>query len=113
LTIWRANQTDADSGILDQWRPETALIARPFLDVDVVPLPAGGRTFMDALRNGWTIGAAAESASDDDPEFDLDANLTILADANIVVAFNRQVVDVRIGHMRTRTTPLAPRRLAR
>jgi hypothetical protein len=30
-----------------------------------------------------------------------------------VVAFNRHVADVDVGHLRTRTTPLAPRRLAR
>jgi Putative DNA-binding domain len=113
VTIWRANQMDADSGILDRWRPEAALVARPFLDVDVLPLPVGGYAFIKALLSGWTIGAAAASARHDDPEFDLDANLTILAGANIVVAFNRHAADVDVGHLRTGTTPLAPRRLAR
>jgi Putative DNA-binding domain len=113
VTIWRANQTGADGGILDRWRPEAALVARPFLDVDVLPLPGGGHAFIKALLSGWTIGAAAASGRDDDPEFDLDANLTILAEANIVVAFNRPSADVDVGHLRTRTTPLAPRRLAR
>jgi Putative DNA-binding domain len=113
VTIWRANQTDAGNSILDLWRPEAALVARPFLDVAVLPLPAGGHVFMNALLGGWTIGAAAASATDDDREFDLDANLTILAEANIVVAFNRHGVDVDVGRLRTRTTPLASRRLAR
>jgi hypothetical protein len=113
VTIWRANQTDAACGILDRWRPEAALIARPFLDVDVLLLPAGGHAFMHALLNGWTIGAAAASARDDDPEFDLDASLTMLAKANIVVSFHRRAADVGIGHLRTRNTPLAPRRLPR
>jgi hypothetical protein len=88
VTIWRANQTDAGRGILDRWRPEAALIARPLLDVDVLLLPAGGHAFMHALLSGLTIGAAAASASDDNPEFDLDANLTMLAKANIVVSFH-------------------------
>jgi Putative DNA-binding domain len=113
VTIWRANQTDAGSGILDRWRPEAALIARPFLDVDVLLLPAGGRVFMNALLSGWPIGAAAASARDDDPEFDLDASLTMLARANVVVSFHRRAADVRIGHPRARTTPLAPRRRPR
>jgi hypothetical protein len=112
VTIWRCNQTGADGGMLDRWRPEAALVARPFLDVDVLPLPAGGHVFMNSLLSGWTIRAAAASARDDDPEFDLDANLTILAEANIVVAFNRHSAKVDVGHLRTRTTPLAPRRLA-
>jgi Putative DNA-binding domain len=113
VSIWRANQTGADGGIPGRWRPEAALVARPFLDVDVLPLPVGGHAFIKALLSGWTIGAAAASARDDDPEFDLDANLTILAEANIVVAFNRHAAKVDVGHLRTRTTPLAPRRLAR
>jgi len=113
VTIWQANQTDAGRGILDRWRPEAALIARPFLDVDVLLLPAGGHVFMDALLSGSTIGAAAVSARDDDPEFDLEASLTMLARANLVVSFHRRVADVGIGHLRARTTPLAPKRLPR
>jgi Putative DNA-binding domain len=113
VTIWRANQPGADSGILDQWRPEAALVARPFLDVDVLPLPAGGHVFLNELLSGWTIGAAAASARDDDSEFDLAANLTILTEANIVVAFHRHAGDVDVGDLRTRAAPLAPRRLAR
>jgi putative DNA-binding protein len=113
VAIWRANQTDAGSGILDRWRPEAALIVRPFLDVDVLLLPAGGYVFMNALLSGWTIGAAAASARDDDPEFDLDENLTMLAEASMVVSFDRRAADVGIGHLRLRTTPLAPRRLPR
>jgi hypothetical protein len=113
VTIWRANQTGADGGILDRWRPEAALVARPFLDVNVLPLPAGGHVFINALLSGSTVGAADASATEDDPEFDLGANLTILAEANIVVAFHRQAAGVDVGHLRTRTTPLAPRRLAR
>ena len=113
VTIWRANQTDAGSSIFDRWRPEAALITRPFLHVDVLPLSASGHAFMDALLSGWTIGAAAASARDDDPGFDLDANLTIVAEANIVVAFHRRAADVGSRHLRTSTTPLAPRRLTR
>jgi hypothetical protein len=110
VTIWWANQTGG--GILDRWRPEAALVARPFLDVDVLPLTAGGHVFISALLSGRTIGAAATSATDNDGKFDLDANLTILAEANIVVAFNRHAADVDVPHPRTRTTPLAPRGLA-
>jgi hypothetical protein len=113
VTIWRANQMDAKDAIPNQWRPEAALIVRPFLDVNVVSLPAGGHAFMNALLSGWTIGEAALSAGNDYPEFDLGANLTILAEANVVVAFHRHTGDVEIGHVKARTTPLAPRRLPR
>jgi Putative DNA-binding domain len=113
VAIWRANQTGADGGILDRWRPEAALVARPFLDVDVLSLPAGGHVFIDSLLSGWTIRAAAASAREDDPEFDVGANLTILAGANIVVGFNRQAAGVDIAQLRTHSTALAPRQLAR
>jgi len=113
VTIWRANQTGADDGILDRWRPEAALVARPFLDVDVLPLPAGGHVFINALHSGWTIEAAAASATADDPEFDLGTNLTILAEANVVVAFDWHAADMDVGDLMTRTAPLAPRPLAR
>jgi hypothetical protein len=113
VTIWRANQTDTAGGILDQWRPEAALIVRSFLEVDVLLLPAGGHVFMNALLSGWTIGAAAASARDDDPEFDLHANLTILTEANIVVDFHWPAADAGIEHLGSRTTPLAPQGLTR
>jgi hypothetical protein len=113
VTIWRANQMDAEGVIPDRWRPEAALIVRPFLDVNVVSLPAGGHAFMNALLSGWTIGEAASSAADDDLEFDLGASLTILAEANVVVAFHRHAGDVEIGAVKARTTALAPKRLTR
>jgi hypothetical protein len=113
VTIWRANQTDQSSGILDRWRPEAALIVRPFLDVDVLLLPAGGHAFMHALLSGLTIGTAAASARDDEAEFDLDASLTMLAKANVVVSFHRRAADAGIGPLSMRTTPLVPRRLPR
>jgi len=109
VSIWRANQTGADDGILERWCPEAALVARPFLDVDVLSLPAGGHVFIKALLSGWTIEAAATSATEDNLKFDLGANLTILTEANIVVAFHRQAADAAV----MRAVPLAPRRLAR
>jgi hypothetical protein len=37
----------------------------------------------------------------------------MLAKANIVVSFDQRAADVGIGHLMTRTTPLALRRLPR
>jgi hypothetical protein len=113
VTIWRANQMDPCGGMLDRWHPEAALIARPFLDVDVLLLPAGGHAFMSALSSGSTVAAAAASTMTDDPGFDLDASLTILAEASIVVGFHRQAERLHAEHLETRTAPLLPRRRAR
>jgi hypothetical protein len=112
VTIWRANQTDAGCGMLDQWRPEAALIARPFLDVDVLLLPAGGHAFMTALSTGSAIAEAAATATANDPGFNLAANLDLLVEANIVVGVHRGAA-VSLQHLRARTTPLAPRRPTR
>jgi len=90
VTIWRANQGDSDGSIIDRWRLEAALVARPLLDVDVLLLPAGGLAFMDALSNGATIAGAIAAAMTDDPDFDLAANLTMLVEARIVVGFRRR-----------------------
>jgi len=103
VTIWGANQTNAGGGMLDRWCPEAALIARPFLDVDVLLLPAGGHAFMSALSSGSTIAAAAAIATADDPGFDLDASLTMLFDANALVGLHR-----RVEHLGARTAPLLP-----
>ena len=93
VTIWRANQT---GNMVDRWRPEAALIARPFLDVDVLLLPAGGHAFMSVLSTGATIAAASAAATADDPSFDLDASLSMLAEANIVIGFHRRATDIKI-----------------
>ncbi len=108
VTIWRANQTDSGGGMFDQWRPEAALIARPFLDVDVVLVPAGGHAFMTALSAGSTIAAAAATATAGDPSFELVPNLIMLVEANIVVGFHRHA-----EHLEARTAPLFPRRRTR
>ena len=89
VTIWKANQTDGDDGVIDRWRPEAALVARPFLDVDVLPLPAGGHAFMTSMSDGSTIAAGIAAAMVHDPEFDLAATLTMLVEANIVIGFHR------------------------
>ncbi|SRR6266545_2305244 len=90
VTIWKANQSEDGGSMIDRWRPEAALIARPFLDVDVLLLPAGGHAFMGALSHGSTISAAIAAAIADNPDFDLGANLTMLVEANVVVGFHRQ-----------------------
>jgi hypothetical protein len=112
VTIWRANQTETGGAMLDQWRPEAALIARPFLDVDVLLLPAGGHAFMTALSTGSAISEAAATATANDPGFDLAANLNLLVEANIVVGFHRRAA-ASLGHLQARRTALAPRRLTR
>src|SRR6266850_15773 len=81
VTVWAANQTDNGDGLVPQWGPQAALVARPFLDVDVVPLSAGEYAFLRQLADGAPLAAAAAC----DPA----AYLRLLIDSNIVVGVHR------------------------
>jgi hypothetical protein len=81
VTVWAANQTDNGDGLVPQWGPQAALVARPFLDVDVVPLSAGEYAFLRQLADGAPLAAAAAC----DPA----AYLRLLIDNNIVVGVHR------------------------
>jgi hypothetical protein len=86
VSLWHANQEAADAA-LRQGRAEAALIARPLLEVEVWNLPAGGFTFLTALRRGATMAEAAETAMDAAPDFDLAVNLSVMIKASIVTGF--------------------------
>jgi hypothetical protein len=85
VTIWRNHQCDGEIPMIDRWRAELALVARPFLDVEVRCLPLGGHAFISALAEGHTIAAAAATAMAVAPDFDVAPNLAVLVEANIIV----------------------------
>jgi hypothetical protein len=83
VSIWHANQEAGDVA-LRQWRPETALIARPALEVEIWNLPPGGFAFLTALSRGATMAEAVEAAADAAVDFDLAVNLALMIQARIV-----------------------------
>jgi Putative DNA-binding domain len=86
VTIWESNQADGgESSMIERWCSESALVARPFLDVEVRRLPPGGLAFLRALAQGQTVATAAAIASAAAPKFELAANLALLQEANVVV----------------------------
>ena len=85
VTIWRNNQSDGEIAMIDRWRAEAALVARPFLDVEVRCLPPEGHAFINALAEGHTIAMASAAGVAVAPDFDIASNLSLLADANVVV----------------------------
>jgi Putative DNA-binding domain len=89
VTIWAANQTDDSNGVILRWRPEAALIARPFLDVDVVPLSASGHAFLRQVAVGAPLAAAMAAAAVCDPVSDPATHLRLLIDTSIVVGVHR------------------------
>ena len=88
VSIWEHNQ-EAEVSPVEDWRPESALVARPKLDVEVRQLPPGGYVFLDALARGMPLAAAAERAVTATPEFDPAENLAILLRANVVTGLRR------------------------
>ena len=85
VSIWEAHRT-AQLATIREWVPESALVARPGLDVEVWRLPAGGYVFLGSLLRGMAIAAAAECAAAATAEFDVAENLAVLLRANVVIA---------------------------
>jgi hypothetical protein len=84
VTIWESGQTG--DGMIDRWGCEAALVARPFLEVEVRRLPPGGYAFLRALSEGQIVTTGAAIAAKATPKFELCSNLAVLRDANVVVA---------------------------
>src|SRR5258708_1219111 len=84
VTIWAMNSGEQELAPIENWRGEDALVARPYLEVQVRALPQGGAAFLLALAAGRPLGAAAEAALADDPDFDLAGNLAGLIGSGLV-----------------------------
>lgn len=84
VTIWESSQTG--DGMIDRWGCEAALVARPFVEVEVRRLPPGGYAFLRALGEGQIVSTAVAVAMDATPNFEVCSNLAVLQDANVVVA---------------------------
>ena len=97
VTVWESNLGDGDGGMIPRWCPEFALVARPFLDVEVWRLSAGGYAFIGALTGLMPLSAAVAAATAADPDFDLSANLAMLIETNIVVGFGQAESCAMVG----------------
>jgi len=75
VTIWAMNSGEQELAPIETWGGQDALIVRPYLDVEVRLLPAGGAAFLCALTDGRSLGQAADAALGDCPDFDLTCNL--------------------------------------
>ena len=97
VTIWENNQSKQENGGVGRWSAECALVARPFLEVEVRRLPAGGHAFISALSQGRTIAAALDAATATDPTFDIAINRALLIEANIVIGIREQACTARLN----------------
>lgn len=78
VSLWAAHQGHGDLAQVDPFVPESALIVRVGLEVQVVALPPGGDTLTASLADGLPLGQAAALALAAREDFDLTAHLTLL-----------------------------------
>jgi hypothetical protein len=85
VTAWENNQTNDEDGMIERWVAEAAIVARPFLKVEVRRLPSGGYAFLGALSEAKTVATAAEIATEAAPKFDVVCSLRLIEVAKVVV----------------------------
>jgi hypothetical protein len=85
VTAWENNQISDGDGMIERWVAEAAIVARPFLEVEVRRLPPGGYAFLRALSEGKTVATAAEIATETAPRFDAVSSLRLIEQAKVVV----------------------------
>jgi hypothetical protein len=87
-SLWAAHQGTLDIGTVDPYRAEDALVVRPHWEVLVLPLRPGSGRFLDCLANCLPFGPSAQTASEENPGFDLAATLADLICAGAVVGLD-------------------------
>ena len=85
LSIWLANQTETVTP-LRRRAAESALVSRPYFDVETRRLQPGTDAFLSALKVGATIGAAVEAGAEASTDFSAAEALATLLGANIAIA---------------------------
>lgn len=81
VSLWAAHQSDdidAALAAVDITRPQSALLVRVGLDVEVYRITAGAATFIQHLQQGCGLGTAADLALATDASFDMADTLGLL-----------------------------------
>ena len=84
FSIWLAHQSQSVLPISHR-AAESALVARPFLDVETRRLAPGTDTFLTALKSGSTIGEAVAAGAHASSNFNAAEALATLIGANIAI----------------------------
>jgi len=98
VTIWAMNSGHQPLAIIEEWHGEDALIARPAMIVEVVPLAPGGATFFRQLAAGTVLAGAAEAAIRADARFDVTTNLATLLRSGAFTTFSQENTDEDRDH---------------
>ncbi|AWM29314.1 DNA-binding domain-containing protein [Sinorhizobium fredii] len=88
VTVFALNRGTGPVGRVDATEPESALITRPGLEVEVRLLPTGADIFLACLLAGEMLGKAAATAAAKCPEFDLAAGVLTMLEAGAFAAIH-------------------------
>ena len=86
VALWAAHQGIGALATLVPDVPETALIVRDGLDVEVMSIPRASGVFIKALKRGATLGDAMALAQRSDPDFDATLPLALLIQKSAITA---------------------------
>ncbi|MFZ1326263.1 MAG: DNA-binding domain-containing protein [Candidatus Contendobacter sp.] len=78
VSLWAAHQGIGDLAHVDPAVPETALVVRTGLEVQVLSLPPGGDVLVRGLASGLPLGDATARAASVHADFDLTASFALL-----------------------------------
>ena len=86
VSLWAVHQGVGDLATLVPDVPETALVVRDGLDVEVMKIPRATGVFIKALKRGATLGDAMALAQRSDPDFDATLPLALLIQKSAITA---------------------------
>lgn len=86
VSLWAAHQGVGDIARIDTAVPETALVIRPYLEVQVLAIDSSVAGFIDQLLEGTSLGTAYEQAIVAYSHFDLSQALALLIHTNAIAA---------------------------
>ncbi|WP_339487390.1 HvfC/BufC N-terminal domain-containing protein [Pseudomonas sp. EL_65y_Pfl2_R95] len=88
VSLWGAHQGHIEIERVNPSNAENALILRNQLDVEVMQISAAAALFIGALMDRKTLAAAAEYATDLQPDFDLTPYLAHLIQTGVISSYS-------------------------
>ncbi len=85
VALWAAHQTDTPPQNLEPYHPQSALVLRNAMEVEVFAIDVGTAAFIRSLQNDCPLGQAVADALSAAPAFDLSQCLALLIRHNAII----------------------------
>lgn len=89
VSLWAAHQGLGELMRVNPAVPESALVVRTGLEVQIIALPPGGEVLASSLMGGLTLGEAAALAASSSTDFDLATQFALLLRFGALSSLNR------------------------